>query len=80
MARTQVVDSATCQFFINVTDNVFLNHRDNSMSGFGYCVFGKVVAGMEVVDAIKAVETDTVGSFQDVPVNDVIIISAKMAD
>ena len=52
MARTSVVDSATSQFFINVKDNAFLDHRDTSMQGFGYAVFGKVVEGMDVVDKI----------------------------
>ncbi len=77
MARTQVVDSATSQFFINVVDNDFLNHRSKTPSGFGYCVFGKVVSGLEVVDAIKAVPTHTVDYHDDVPVEDVVILSAK---
>ena len=55
MARTMIIDSATAQFFINTVDNAFLDHRDNSMQGFGYAVFGKVTDGMEVVDAIAAV-------------------------
>jgi len=75
MARTNVVDSATAQFFINVADNSFLNHRDNSPSGFGYAVFGKVVGGMDVVDKIKAVATANSGQFQNVPVKPVIIES-----
>ena len=57
MARTGVVDSATAQFFINVVDNAFLNHKDNSPNGFGYAVFGKVIDGMDVVDKIKGVKT-----------------------
>ena len=57
MARTQVIDSATSQFFINVKDNDFLNFRDPSVQGYGYCVFGEVVDGMDVVDAIKSVRT-----------------------
>ncbi len=75
MARTNVVDSATAQFFINVADNSFLNHRDNSPSGFGYAVFGKVVGGMDVVNKIKAVSTANSGQFQNVPVKPVIIES-----
>jgi cyclophilin family peptidyl-prolyl cis-trans isomerase len=77
MARTQVIDSATAQFFINVAANDFLNHRDNSMQGFGYCVFGKVVEGMEVVDQIVAVSTKTSGYYENVPVEDVLIVKAK---
>lgn len=73
MARTNVVDSATAQFFINVVDNGFLNHRDNSGAGFGYAVFGKVIDGMDVVDKIKDVAT----SNQDVPVKPVVIESLK---
>lgn len=79
MARTQVIDSATSQFFINVVDNTFLDHRDNSDQGFGYCVFGRVVKGMDVVDKIKSVATHSVGPFQDVPVTNVVILSAKRA-
>lgn len=77
MARTNVVDSATAQFFINVKDNDFLNHRDNTPQGFGYVVFGKVIEGMDVVDKIKGVKTTTVGHFSDVPVTPVIIKSVK---
>ncbi len=73
MARTMVVDSATAQFFINVVDNAFLNHKDGSPSGFGYAVFGKVIDGMDVVDKIKSVKTAS----QDVPVTPVIIESVK---
>ena len=78
MARTNVVDSATCQFFINVKDNDFLNHRDNSPSGFGYAVFGKVIEGMEVVDKIKKVPTTTIGANQNVPVKPVVIENARV--
>jgi cyclophilin family peptidyl-prolyl cis-trans isomerase len=77
MARTNVVDSATSQFFINVVDNAFLNHKDETPLGFGYCVFGKVTEGMDVVDSIAAVRTQTRGSYQNVPAEDVVIISAK---
>jgi cyclophilin family peptidyl-prolyl cis-trans isomerase len=73
MARTGVIDSATAQFFINVVDNAFLNHKDDSPSGFGYAVFGKVISGMDVVDKIKGVKTGA----QDVPVKQVIIESVK---
>lgn len=78
MARTNVVDSATCQFFINVKDNDFLNHRDDSTSGFGYAVFGKVIEGMDVVDKIKKVPTTTVGPNQNVPVKPVVIENARV--
>lgn len=77
MARTMVVDSATAQFFINVVDNDFLDHRDNSPQGFGYAVFGKVVEGMDVVDKIKSVRTGSKMGFQDVPVETVVIKSVK---
>ncbi len=77
MARTNVVDSATAQFFINVKDNNPLNHRDNTPQGFGYTVFGKVIEGMDVVDKIKGVKTTTAGHFSDVPVTPVIIKSVK---
>ncbi len=73
MARTNVVDSATAQFFINLADNDFLNHRNNSADGFGYCVFGKVSKGMEVVDKIAAVRTGSKGPHDDVPVENIVI-------
>lgn len=75
MARTGVVDSATSQFFINVKDNAFLNHRDETPAGFGYAVFGKVVDGMDVVQKIAHVPTATKGMHQNVPVEPVIIKS-----
>lgn len=75
MARTNVLDSATSQFFINVADNLFLD-----TSGGGYAVFGKVVAGMEVVDKIRVVPTTTVSFYQDVPVTPVTIISASRSN
>jgi len=77
MARTMVVDSATAQFFINVVDNGSLNHRDDSPSGFGYAVFGKVIDGMDVVDKIKSVATTNSGPFQNVPAKPVVIESVK---
>jgi peptidyl-prolyl cis-trans isomerase A (cyclophilin A) len=78
MARTFIVDSASAQFFINVKNNDFLNHRDNSMQGFGYAVFGKVIEGMDTVDKIAAVPTGMHGEFSDVPKKDVIINSMKV--
>lgn len=77
MARTQVVDSATAQFFLNVVDNLFLDHQGKTPDRFGYCVFGKVVAGMDVVDKIRGVSTRTVGYFENVPVKDVTIVSLR---
>jgi cyclophilin family peptidyl-prolyl cis-trans isomerase len=77
MARTSIVDSATAQFFINTVDNLFLDHKDDSARGYGYCVFGAVVDGMPSVDVISAVPTHTVGYFADVPVEDVVITSIK---
>lgn len=73
MARTSAPHSATSQFFINTTDNDFLNFRSESPQGWGYCVFGKVVSGQEVVDAIEGVKTGRSGMHQDVPVEDVMI-------
>lgn len=76
MARTNVVDSATSQFFINLEDNAFLNHTDETARGFGYAVFGAVIEGMEVVDIIAAVPTGPGrGGHQDVPTEPVIINS-----
>ena len=80
MARTGVVDSATAQFFINVKDNDFLNHRDESARGFGYCVFGKVIEGMDVVDKIRNVRTGIARGMRDVPVKPVIIESVRKVD
>lgn len=78
MARTMVVDSATAQFFINVADNVFLDHRDKTPQGYGYAVFGKVIDGMDVVNKIAAVKTITQKGFRDVPETPVIIKSMKV--
>ena len=77
MARTMVVDSATAQFFINVADNGFLNHRDRTPQGYGYAVFGQVVEGMEVVEKIAAVKTGIQKGFRDVPETPVLIRSMK---
>ena len=75
MARTSEPNSATAQFFINVKDNGFLDYRDSSPQGIGYCVFGKVTAGMDVVDKIRAVPTGP----QDVPKTTVVIESIRIA-
>ena len=73
MARTMVVDSATSQFFINLVDNDFLDFQSPTPQGFGYAVFGKVVSGMEVVDAIAKVKTGSAGPHQNVPETPVVI-------
>jgi len=73
MARTNDPHSATAQFFINVKDNEFLNHRAKNPQGWGYAVFGKVTAGMDIVQKIEAVETGQNGPFGDVPKEDVVI-------
>jgi cyclophilin family peptidyl-prolyl cis-trans isomerase len=80
MARTSVVNSATSQFFINTKDNAFLNHKDNTPQGFGYAVFGKVVKGQDVVDAIGKVKTGTKNGFNDVPLETVTITKAYRKD
>ena len=80
MARTAVVDSATSQFFINVKDNGFLDFRAPNPQGFGYCVFGEVVAGMDVVDKIKGVRTGIKAGMQDVPLETVEILSVTRAE
>jgi cyclophilin family peptidyl-prolyl cis-trans isomerase len=73
MARTQIVDSATSQFFINVGENSFLNHTAPTPQGYGYAVFGKVTEGMDVVDAIRQVKTGNKGMHQDVPAETITI-------
>ncbi|HMX16567.1 MAG TPA: peptidylprolyl isomerase [Rhodocyclaceae bacterium] len=79
MARTSDPHSATAQFFINVSDNEFLDFKSATGQGWGYCVFGRVVEGMDVVDAIKGVRTGNKGFHQDVPVEDVVITRAETA-
>ena len=78
MARTSAPHSASAQFFINVGDNDFLNHTAPTAQGWGYCVFGKVVDGTDVVDKIRKVKTGSKGGHQDVPVEDVIIEKAEV--
>jgi peptidyl-prolyl cis-trans isomerase B (cyclophilin B) len=78
MARTNVVDSATAQFFINVKDNDFLDHRSTSPDGFGYAVFGQVVEGLDVVQKIEKVKTGNRGLHQNVPVEPVVIHSVRV--
>jgi len=75
MARTNIVDSATSQFFINVVDNEFLNYRDDA--NYGYAVFGQVTQGMDTVEKIKGVRTGSKGMHQDVPYEPIVILSAK---
>lgn len=79
MARTSAPHSASSQFFINVANNEFLNHTAPTGSGWGYCVFGKVIAGMDVVDKVKQVATTGRKGHQDVPVSNVIIERATRA-
>jgi len=74
MARTQEIDSATSQFFINIADNTFLDH---GVRDFGYAVFGSVIAGMDVVDRIAGVRTGVLGRYQDVPLEPVVILKAR---
>jgi peptidyl-prolyl cis-trans isomerase B (cyclophilin B) len=80
MARTNVPDSATAQFFINAADNQFLNHTAKTPQGWGYAVFGKVVKGQDVVDKIKAVPTGNKGMHQNVPVEPLTIIKATVVE
>ncbi len=79
MARTMEVHSASSQFFINLVDNDFLNHTSESPQGFGYCAFGSVIEGMDVVDAIGKVKTQTLGAYSDMPVEAVEIKSVHRA-
>jgi peptidyl-prolyl cis-trans isomerase B (cyclophilin B) len=80
MARTMDPHSASAQFFINVGDNAFLNHSGKNSQGWGYCVFGKVVDGMDVVNQIKKVQTTSKSGHQDVPAEPVVIDSASMIE
>lgn len=77
MARTPDPHSATAQFFINTVDNEFLNHKSKTQQGWGYAVFGRVVDGMAVVDAISGVKTGTRGMYRDVPAESVVIVGVK---
>lgn len=80
MARTTDPHSATAQFFINVVDNDFLNHTAPNAQGWGYCVFGRVIDGMRVIDDIRGVPTTTRSGHQNVPVSDVIIDKVEIVD
>lgn len=80
MARTNDPHSATAQFFINVADNAFLNFRSATADGWGYCVFGRVVNGMDVVDAIRGVATTSKSYYQDVPAEDVVIEKVEIVE
>lgn len=78
MARTSDPHSATCQFFINVSNNTFLDHKDKTSQGWGYAVFGKVSEGMDIINKIKQCKTTSKGGHQDVPVDEIVIISATI--
>ncbi len=78
MARTMEPHSASSQFFINVNDNTFLDFKSESKNGWGYCVFGQVVEGMDIVEKIKAVSTGSMGMHQDVPLEEVLITSTSI--
>lgn len=80
MARTNDPHSATAQFFINASDNSFLNFRSESGDGWGYCVFAEVTEGLDVVDKIRTVKTGNAGYHQDVPVEDVVVIKAEVVE
>lgn len=79
MARTSDVHSAAAQFFINVADNASLNYTSSTPRGFGYCVFGRVVDGKDIVDKIKKVKTGSRSGHQDVPLEDVVVLKASVA-
>jgi len=78
MARTSIINSATSQFFINLKDNLNLDHQNESDEGYGYCVFGKVIEGMDVVDMIGRVPTARKWRYDNVPIKPVIIKSASV--
>ena len=80
MARTMDPHSATSSFFINLKDNLMLNHREKSLDGWGYTVFGVVTEGMDVVDQIAKVFTGSIGMHQDVPLEDVMITSVTISE
>lgn len=80
MARTALVDSATSQFFINTVDNAFLDNKGKRQDDFGYCVFGMVIDGMDVVDEIRQVKTGNKAGHGDVPLEPITIISAKIIE
>ncbi|MGP8304672.1 peptidylprolyl isomerase [Vibrio sp. YIC-376] len=80
MARTMEPHSASSQFFINVNNNTFLDFRSESLDGWGYCVFGEVVEGMDVVNQIKGVSTGSYGMHQDVPLEDVVITGTTIEE
>jgi peptidyl-prolyl cis-trans isomerase B (cyclophilin B) len=80
MARTAAVDSATCQFFINTVDNAFLDNKGKHQDNFGYCVFGQVLEGMDVVDQIRAVKTGSKNGHSDVPLEPIFITSARLIE
>ena len=80
MARTPDPHSATAQFFINVADNVFLDFKAKTDAGWGYCVFGRVTEGMDVVDRIKGVATTSRAGHRDVPAEDVVIVRASVVE
>ena len=80
MARTMIPDSATAQFFINLKDNAFLNHTAPTEQGWGYCVFGKVTEGMDIVDNMAAVPTTVKDGHSDVPVDSIIITKVSIID
>jgi peptidyl-prolyl cis-trans isomerase B (cyclophilin B) len=80
MARTAMVDSGTCQFFINTVDNAFLDHTGKQPDRFGYCVFGRVLEGMDVVDQMRAVKTGNKNGHSDVPLDALFIISARLIE
>ncbi|MGR4988425.1 MULTISPECIES: peptidylprolyl isomerase [Vibrio] len=80
MARTMEPHSASSQFFINVNNNTFLDFRSESLDGWGYCVFGEVVEGMDIVNKIKGVSTGSYGMHQDVPLEDVLITGTTIEE
>ena len=80
MARTMEPHSASSQFFINVSNNTFLDFRSESMDGWGYCVFGEVTEGMDIVNKIKEVSTGSYGMHQDVPLDDVLITGTTIEE